>query len=93
MVPSTSRGRSGVRAAPDPLAPLTALRGVGPARAAKLERAGLRSVRDLLLLLPRRVVRWPERLPIAVSKTSTWPPDLLAQRLNRWQHCAEGSTQ
>ena len=53
---------------PDCAAPLTTLRGVGPAWAAKLERAGLRSVRDLLLLLPRRVVRWPERLAIAEAR-------------------------
>jgi len=38
-------------------APLTALEGVGPARAARLGALGLTSVRDLLCLLPRRLER------------------------------------
>jgi len=37
--------------------PLTRLRGVGPVRARRLERLGLRSVRDLLVLAPRSVLR------------------------------------
>jgi ATP-dependent DNA helicase RecG len=42
--------------APHPAAePLTALRSVGPVRAERLARMGLESVRDLLLLLPRRL--------------------------------------
>ncbi len=49
----------------DPEAPLTMLPGIGPARSATLARRGLTRVRDLFLLLPRRVVEWRERLPIA----------------------------
>lgn len=44
----------------DPIAPLTELKGVGHARAARLKRLGLLSVRDLLLILPSRLIVWPE---------------------------------
>jgi ATP-dependent DNA helicase RecG len=49
----------------DPLAPLSSLPGVGPAREARLARLGLCSVRDLLLLQPRRLVEWPAVTPLA----------------------------
>ncbi len=49
----------------DPIAPLVSLPGVGPARAARLARLGLTSVRDLLLVQPRRLVEWPEVQPLA----------------------------
>ncbi|MCZ6597228.1 MAG: ATP-dependent DNA helicase RecG [Planctomycetota bacterium] len=45
--------------------PLTELTGIGPARARRLERMGLRSIRDLLLLIPRRLERLGERMPAA----------------------------
>lgn len=46
----------------------TALRGVGPARARGLERLGVRTVRDLLLLLPRRLERRGPRLELAQAR-------------------------
>jgi len=49
----------------DPIAPLASLPGVGPARAARLVRLGIESVRDLLLQQPRRLVEWPAVLPLA----------------------------
>ncbi|MEM8712423.1 MAG: OB-fold nucleic acid binding domain-containing protein, partial [Planctomycetota bacterium] len=44
---------------------LTTLKGVGHARAAKLARLGLRTVQDLLLLQPTRLVVWPHVCSIA----------------------------
>lgn len=61
-------GGAATPALADPIAPLTALKGVGHARAAKLARLGLRSVRDLLLLLPARLVVWPEPEPIRSAR-------------------------
>jgi len=45
--------------------PLTALPGVGPARAERLARLGLASVRDLLFLVPRRLERTGARMSAA----------------------------
>jgi ATP-dependent DNA helicase RecG len=50
-------------AAPDPIGPLTLLPGVGPAKAERLARAGIGCLRDLLFVLPRRLVVWPAPLP------------------------------
>jgi ATP-dependent DNA helicase RecG len=54
----------------DPIAPLASLAGVGPARAARLARLGIESVRDLLLVQPRRLVEWPriESLSVALAR-------------------------
>ncbi|MEZ6018272.1 MAG: ATP-dependent DNA helicase RecG [Planctomycetota bacterium] len=49
----------------DPIAELASLPGVGPARAARLARIGVQSVRDLLLVHPRRLVEWPAVEPLA----------------------------
>ncbi len=46
---------------------MTDLKGVGHARAAKLKRIGIETVRDLLLLQPIRLVVWPETTPIRVA--------------------------
>ena len=42
------------------IGPLTELKGVGHAKAARLARLGIRSIRDLLLTQPVRLVVWPE---------------------------------
>ncbi|MEL6716572.1 MAG: DEAD/DEAH box helicase, partial [Planctomycetota bacterium] len=47
--------------------PLTELKGVGAARAARLARLGIRSVRDLLTLLPAQLLVWPEAQSIATA--------------------------
>lgn len=44
--------------------PLTELKGVGHARAAKLARLGLRTVHDLLTVQPAGLLEWPEALPV-----------------------------
>ncbi|QDV08521.1 ATP-dependent DNA helicase RecG [Planctomycetes bacterium Poly30] len=49
------------------IGPLTGLRGVGHARAARLERLGLKTVRDLLLLQPIRLVVWPVKTSIQAA--------------------------
>ena len=49
--------------------PLTTLDGVGPARAAKLLQLGLRTVRDLLCFLPRRLERTGERCDVRTAAT------------------------
>jgi ATP-dependent DNA helicase RecG len=49
--------------------PLTALAGVGPLRARKLEALGLRSVHDLLCTPPRRLDTSPALVPIATAKS------------------------
>ena len=49
----------------DRLGELTSLAGVGPVRVQRLANIGVHSVRDLLLLLPRRLVQWEERSTIA----------------------------
>ncbi len=46
-------------------APLTVLAGVGPARSERLARLGLQRVRDLLLLVPRRLEDEVEHTPLA----------------------------
>jgi ATP-dependent DNA helicase RecG len=48
-----------------PDTPLQALKGIGPARGAQLDRLGLRVVRDLLYLLPRRYEDRRQFAPIA----------------------------
>ena len=48
-------------------APITELRGVGHARAAKLKRMGLSSVRDLVLLQPTQLVVWPAKSSVQVA--------------------------
>jgi ATP-dependent DNA helicase RecG len=59
-IPASS-GTAGRGAAPPPL---RALSGIGPAREERLARLGLQTVRDLLLLAPRRIDAEPE--PVAV---------------------------
>jgi ATP-dependent DNA helicase RecG len=49
---------------------LTSLPGVGPARAERLERLGLASVRDLLVLVPRGLVRQGGRVTAADAAAS-----------------------
>ncbi len=49
---------------------LTALPGVGPARAARLAKLGLRTVRDLLFLQPRRLERQGERATAAEARAA-----------------------
>ncbi|MEM9802490.1 MAG: DEAD/DEAH box helicase, partial [Planctomycetota bacterium] len=51
------------------IAPVTALRGVGHAKAARLARLGIRSVRDLLLTLPARLLVWPEPASIRTARS------------------------
>jgi ATP-dependent DNA helicase RecG len=48
-------------------ASLRSLSGVGPAREAKLARLGVETVRDLLLLRPRRLERWDAPVSIAAA--------------------------
>jgi RecG-like helicase len=54
----------------DPIAPLASLAGVGPARAARLARLGIESVRDLLLVQPRRLVEWPRIESLGVCSSA-----------------------
>ena len=49
---------------------LTALPGVGPARAERLARLGLRSVRDLLFLQPRRLERQGARATVLAARAA-----------------------
>lgn len=55
-------------AEPAPDTPVQALRGIGPARAAALERLGVRTLRDLLLLEPRRYEDRRQRTSIAATR-------------------------
>ena len=48
--------------------PVDVLPGVGPARAAALERLGVRTLRDLLFVQPRRLERWPGNVPIGEAR-------------------------
>ena len=48
----------------EPIGPLTDLPGVGPARARALEQLGVRSLRDLLFLVPLGVRIWGEPRPL-----------------------------
>ena len=48
-------------------APMTELRGVGHARAAKLKRLGLASVLDLMMLQPTQLVVWPEKISVQLA--------------------------
>jgi ATP-dependent DNA helicase RecG len=57
----------------DVRAGLRSLPGVGPAREAKLARLGVESVRDLLLLLPRRLDQW--EAPISIEAALALAPD------------------
>lgn len=49
------------------MAPITELKGVGHARAARLRRLGLTSVRDLMMLQPTQLVVWPDKIPIQAA--------------------------
>jgi ATP-dependent DNA helicase RecG len=49
----------------DPQAPVTALPGVGEGRARQLEALGVRTLRDLLSLVPRRYIDYSQAYPIA----------------------------
>jgi ATP-dependent DNA helicase RecG len=49
---------------PDLDSPVTAVRGIGPKRSERLERLGVRTVRDLLYFLPRRYDDYSQLLPI-----------------------------
>jgi ATP-dependent DNA helicase RecG len=74
----------------EPDAPLTVLEGIGPARARALARRGLHRVRDLCLLLPRDLVHWEERVPIAEALRTRGSPVTIAAtiesaRLTRWR--------
>jgi RecG-like helicase len=51
-----------------PARPLTALPGIGPARAERLARLGLHTVRDLLLLVPRRLAELPARSAVNAAR-------------------------
>ena len=61
-------GAGPVRASRPHLGPLTDLPGVGPVREQRLAQLGVRSIRDLLLLLPRRLERWEEPVPIGRAR-------------------------
>jgi len=50
--------------------PPTALKGVGPARAARLARLGVERVRDLLLLAPRRLERRGACVSVAAARAA-----------------------
>jgi ATP-dependent DNA helicase RecG len=50
--------------------PLTGLAGIGPARARAFSRMGVRDVRDLLFLVPRRLAAAGPRVPIDVARAS-----------------------
>jgi len=52
------------------IAPLTALKGIGHAKAALLAQLGLRSVRDLLLVQPARLLVWPEACTVGEARRS-----------------------
>src|SRR5262249_55252985 len=53
------------------IGPLTDLPGIGPARARAFSRMGVRDVRDLLFLVPRRLSAAGPPVPIAVAREST----------------------
>ncbi len=61
-----------VTALPGGSAGLRALAGIGPAREAKLARLGVASVRDLLLLMPRRLECWEP--PVSIADALALPP-------------------
>src|SRR5688572_18703725 len=70
---------------------LRALGGVGPARAAALARLGVACVRDLALLVPRRLEVWPEPLPIAAcSRGPRGGPVTVAGHVVRWSFFRRG---
>jgi ATP-dependent DNA helicase RecG len=73
----------GTRAGRAPEAPLSELRGVGPARAARLARLGLESVRDLLLLVPRCVVRQGAEVSVREAQGSVGRDVFVRGRLRR----------
>jgi len=63
--------------------PVTVVEGIGPARAAKLERLGVRTVRDLLLLSPRELDEWSAPVPIAALASRTDVDQRIAGRIVR----------
>lgn len=67
----------------NPIAPLTALKGVGHARAARFARLGVHSVRDLLLALPSKLVVWPEPCPVRDALRSKGERVTVAGRIER----------
>ncbi|MEM9379546.1 MAG: ATP-dependent DNA helicase RecG [Planctomycetota bacterium] len=67
----------------DPIAPLTDLKGIGAAKAARLARIGIRSVRDLLLTQPSRLVVWPETSAIRDARTRKGERVTVTGRISR----------
>ncbi len=63
--------------------PLTALAGVGPARAARLARLGVRTVRDLLLLVPRKLDRVGARAAIREARERAGAEVVVAGKVER----------
>ncbi|MCE9595938.1 MAG: DEAD/DEAH box helicase [Planctomycetes bacterium] len=62
---------------------MTDLSGVGPARVKRLEALGVRSLRDLCLLLPRRLEVWPGRTTAVVARASLGARVVIAGRVER----------
>jgi ATP-dependent DNA helicase RecG len=63
--------------------PLTSLRGVGPARARALAKLGVRGVRDLLFLLPRRLATASAIVPVAEAARAHGREVTIAGRVER----------
>jgi ATP-dependent DNA helicase RecG len=63
--------------------PLTDLPGVGPARARALQRLGLADLRDLLLLVPKRILVSGPRVPISEARASIGREVTLAGTVSR----------
>ncbi|MCK6447302.1 MAG: ATP-dependent DNA helicase RecG [Planctomycetes bacterium] len=66
-----------------PESPLTALAGIGPARAKRFEALGVRTLRELCTLLPRKLEPWPAPTPIASARESLGARVVLSGRVER----------
>ncbi|HEX5506111.1 MAG TPA: ATP-dependent DNA helicase RecG [Thermomicrobiales bacterium] len=66
-LPAAARPTTPASRLPPPDSPVTALPGVGEGRAKQLALLGVRTVRDLLYLLPRRYVDYSAEYPIAAA--------------------------
>ncbi len=66
--------------------PLVELSGVGPLRAERLAALGVRTIKDLLCTLPRRVDEWPRTVSIATLLAAPPPqPCVVAGRVLTWR--------
>jgi ATP-dependent DNA helicase RecG len=62
---------------------VTALAGIGPARARRFEALGVRTLRELAGLLPRKLEAWPEPTSVAAARAALGARVVLSGRVER----------